>query len=155
MITIELCSNPIAWKRPGRRMIGGNVISYDKQHKEKEQTQWQMRAQYREEPLTIPLHVDITFYMPIPKSTSYKMREQMLHDYVKCYKRPDVDNLAKYVLDCMTDIVYHDDAQITELNLRKAYSSRPATLIRIVPYTNNPVVPPKDLGDDPYDDLYI
>jgi len=155
MITVQIEGNPIAWKRPGRRLIGTNVITYDKQRKEKDQTQWQIRAQYREEPILVPIHMDIVFYRQMPKSLGKKLREQMLHDYVKCYRRPDLDNLAKYVLDCMTGIIFKDDAQVTELNLRKVWALKPFSLVRIMPYDNNPIIPPSDIGDEPYDDLYI
>jgi Holliday junction resolvase RusA-like endonuclease len=158
MISIDIIGNPIPWKRPGRKLISGKIISYDKQHKEKEATQWQIRSQYRNDPFGnyVPLHVDMTFYMPIPKNVSRKVREQMLHDYIKFSKRPDLDNLCKYVMDCMTGIVFPDDAAINELTLRKVYSLRPATL-RIIPYSDSPEfklpeVPVDDgwLDDDEY-----
>ena len=33
----------------------------------------------------------------------------------------DIDNYGKLVLDCMTWIVYEDDSQIVEMNLKKFY----------------------------------
>lgn len=39
--------------------------------------------------------------------------------YHKNHIRRDIDNYWKLVLDCMTNIVYMDDVQIVEMNLKK------------------------------------
>jgi hypothetical protein len=75
--------------------------------------------------------------MAIPKSTSAKMRTQMLNGVVYHFKRPDCDNLAGFYLDCMNEVIFNDDAQICDLHVRKIYSLVPSTLIRIRPYTMN------------------
>lgn len=38
-------------------------------------------------------------------------------------KTPDIDNLAKFVLDSLNKLAYHDDRQIIDLSARKALSS--------------------------------
>jgi len=38
--------------------------------------------------------------------------------------RPDLENLSKGLLDALQGILYHDDAQIVELGLRKVYGLR-------------------------------
>ncbi len=156
MINIEIVGNPIPWKRPGRKLLNGKILTYDTQHKEKEFTQFQIKTQYQEPLLSMDLNVDLIFYLPIPKSTGVKMRQQMLHGYVKPIKKPDLDNLTKYILDCMNQVVFVDDAQITMLTLRKCYSLVPRTLIRIIPEENNPQKEaPEYSEDDGFDDLYI
>jgi hypothetical protein len=49
----------------------------------------------------------------------------------KHHKKPDVDNLQKYVLDCMNEAIIHDDAQIYSILAEKEYSDTPCTIIRL------------------------
>jgi len=143
----ELCieGNPIPWKRAGRRRIGADIITYDRQLKEKEQIRWKMRDDFREEPFRVPLKVEIYFFMPIPKAASRKQREQMIRGQISHMKRPDIDNMAKFVLDCMTGVIFNDDAQINELDLKKRYATSPRTKIVITPKDSNIVA---DLPED-------
>jgi Holliday junction resolvase RusA-like endonuclease len=141
MIFLEVDGPPIPWKRPGHKMmtVEGKKITvvYDRQKKEKEMVRWQLRSQFKNEIYTVPLLVDITFRMPVPKSVSSPIRTQMLNDMIHHFKRPDVDNLAKFILDCMNNLIFEDDAQISTLYLRKVYCLSPSTMIRIKPFELN------------------
>jgi crossover junction endodeoxyribonuclease RusA len=75
-----------------------------------------------------PLSVTLTFFMPRPKRhfrTYGGLKASspvFLHD-----SKPDVDNLAKAVLDALTAIrVWQDDDQVCELVVKK-YWEQPAT----------------------------
>lgn len=131
MLLLEVFSPPIPNKRPRATRKGAYITVYDPQKKEKSQMKWQLRSLYREMPLTVPLIVDLTFFLPIPKSTSKVRRHQMLINQIPPMKKPDLDNLEKFTLDCLNNIVYEDDSQIIELKSRKCYSDRPRTIIRI------------------------
>jgi Holliday junction resolvase RusA-like endonuclease len=106
-------------------------IVYDKQKKDKDLVRWQMKFDYKEQPLTGPLRIDLVFRMAIPKSTSGVRKRQMIHGVIHHMKKPDIDNLTKFIFDCMNDLVFKDDAQICELNVKKIYSEYPSTLIKI------------------------
>ena len=43
--------------------------------------------------------------------------------------RPDLDNLAKSVLDGMSGIVFTDDSQITDLEINKRYTGDGAGVV--------------------------
>ena len=74
------------------------------------------------------LELNLIFCMPIPKSISKKKREQ-LHYVIK---KPDVDNLAKAVMDAMNNTgIWEDDSQIASLQVKKIYSEEPRCLITI------------------------
>ena len=65
------------------------------------------------------LQVVLQFYMPTPKSLSKKKIEKIY--YVD--KRPDVDNLAKAVMDAINQVgIWEDDSQVADLRIIKAYS---------------------------------
>ena len=140
MLTLEIKGRPIPWKRPGVRTFNlkeeNKTIVYDRQKKEKWLVRGQMNDQFRRPIFTTPLLVGIIFSMAIPKSTSKIMREQMLEGKIIHHmKKPDIDNLTKFVLDCMNQLVFVDDAQICTLYARKIYAISPGTEIKIKPYT--------------------
>ena len=41
---------------------------------------------------------------------------------LKPCKKPDADNIAKVVSDALNGIVYEDDSQICDLNVKKLYT---------------------------------
>ena len=119
----------------------------------------QLRDAYRGELLTVPCKIDLIFYREVPKSASKKVREQMLCDFIKCSIRPDIDNYEKLIMDAMTGVILKDDCLIVDNHSKKLWALRPATLIRIIPFLENKIEPPKDdeipLEDYLEDDLYI
>ena len=141
MINLKIDGVPIPWQRPGHKMLrdGDRNVSivYDKQKKEKQMIHWQLMDQFCEEKITSPIAMDITFGMPIPPSTSRPLREQMSAGEIHHMKKPDIDNLTKFILDCMNDFIFVDDSQICSLNLKKVFSSQPSTLIVITPLIKN------------------
>ena len=52
-------------------------------------------------------------------------------------KKPDIDNFSKLILDCLTGILYQDDAQVVDLFCSKRYSENPGVSIRAIPMTHN------------------
>lgn len=46
-------------------------------------------------------------------------------------KKPDVDNVAKIILDSISGIVYKDDKQIVKLTVSKKYSDIPKVEVKI------------------------
>lgn len=133
MISIELYGNPIPQKRPKFARRGQHVHVYSDQDKLKQGYHWQLASQYKEEPMAMPLAVDVVFFMPIPKSTSALKKRQMTNGVIGHSKKPDLDNLIKFLFDCLNQKVFKDDAQIADLRAKKIYSSTPRTLIRIIP----------------------
>lgn len=137
MISIDLAGDPVPQQRPRYSSRGKHFHTYDPCAEIKEKFRWQIKSQYREEPLTAPLNLTLIFYMPIPKSTSGIRKRQMLNGVIHHIKKPDIDNLEKFCLDCMNKIVFEDDSQIVELTAKKVYSTKPGTLIRIEPLHSN------------------
>lgn len=136
MISIDLFGEPVPQKRPRVVRNGRTTMAYDPDSKLKQGYKWQVKSQFREEPLTCPVFVDIIFYMPIPKSESGIKKRQMANGIIHHMKKPDIDNLEKWVLDVLNDLVLKDDSQVVELRAKKIYSNSPGTNIRIVPLSN-------------------
>lgn len=89
-------------------------------------------------PIAASWSVEMLFRMPRPAS----MRRRKPHPEdgeIPHAKKPDVDNLAKAVLDvCTTLRVWHDDAQVVDLRVRKVYHAdkggTPGLQLTIKPY---------------------
>jgi len=88
-----------------------------------------MIAMEGRKPLEGALKCVLSFYMPIPKSTSKKDVAKMLSGEIRFTKKPDIDNLGKQAMDGMNGIVYLDDAQIMWFESVKHYSDNPRTEI--------------------------
>ena len=55
----------------------------------------------------------------------------MLTKEIMPVKKPDVDNLAKTILDSLNGIAYHDDAQVSKCTIEKYYSDKPRIEVTI------------------------
>lgn len=134
MVTIRVLGAPIPLMRPRFCHRGKFISVYDPQVKEKEQVRWQIRDEYKEKPLSVPLKVDILFGMPIPKHTSKVRVREMLKGALVPMVKPDLDNLVKFILDCLNEILFDDDKQICEFHARKIYTIEPRTIIQARKY---------------------
>lgn len=133
MICFELFGNPVAQQRPRFARRGNHVACYDPQSKIKEGYGWQIKSQFREKPITTPLALDLIFFMPIPKSSSGIKKRQMANGIIAHTKKPDLDNLIKFILDCLNKLAFDDDSQIVEIRAKKIYSTKPGTTVRLIP----------------------
>lgn len=75
--------------------------------------------------------VSILALFQVPKSTSKKNYEKMLNKQISPTKKPDIDNIAKIVLDALNKLAYKDDTQVVDLNIAKAYADRERLIIKI------------------------
>ena len=67
-----------------------------------------------------PVKLHILAQFEIPKSwPKWKRQAALLGIYTP--GRPDIDNVAKAVLDAFNGIVYKDDSQVYELTVKKIY----------------------------------
>ena len=84
-----------------------------------------VRAAYMEQHgqtmLTGPLAAEITVYMAVPASAPKQAREAMMAGEILPTKRPDIDNVAKGILDALNGLAFEDDRQIAGLLIRKRY----------------------------------
>ena len=73
---------------------------------------------------SVPVCVDVMVLMPIPKSWPKKKREAALAGDIEHTGKPDLDNLAKLVLDRITrsERIWRDDSQVVSLTVHKFYA---------------------------------
>lgn len=82
-------------------------------------------------PLDGPLSVSLRFRMPIPKSASKRSKAAMAAGEIAHMSRPDIDNLAKSILDAMNKVVFHDDGQVVRSFTTKIYAEQPGIDVRV------------------------
>ena len=75
-----------------------------------------------------PWSVRIVIFAPIPGSWS-KKRQEAAKRGDEVPGKPDLDNVAKAVLDACNGVLYDDDKQVCSLRVEKAYSTDPRTEI--------------------------
>lgn len=78
------------------------------------------------------LEAKIVAYYPIPKSTSNKKRVPMLNGTVKPVVKPDLDNIAKIILDSLNKVAYADDSQVVSLSVSKFYDDNPRVEVTLI-----------------------
>ena len=78
-----------------------------------------------------PLAVQIEAFYEIPKSASKKNKALMQGNVTPAVTKPDLDNVAKLILDSLNGVAYHDDSQIVTLLIHKSYDIRPRVKVVI------------------------
>ena len=76
-----------------------------------------------------PIEIEIKAYMPIPKSLSKKKQQEL--DGMLHIKKPDYDNIGKFMGDVLEDICYSSDSHIAISHIYKIYSQKPRVEIKI------------------------
>lgn len=73
-----------------------------------------------------PIQVEVEFFFERPKST----KKTVLHKITK----PDVDKLARSVLDALTGIVFKDDSQVVKCIMSKSFGSPARAEVKITEF---------------------
>lgn len=83
-------------------------------------------------------------YYKIPKSMPKYKREMVKRGSLRPIVKPDLDNVAKCVLDALNGVAYKDDNQIVELHIEKYYSDEPRVEIEVTEVEEPFEIDPRD-----------
>jgi len=73
-----------------------------------------------------PLGMTMVFHLPMPTSRPDVLRTpKQRWQWLVPWRRPDLDKLERAVLDSLTGVLFHDDAQIVVVTKRKSYGAEP------------------------------
>lgn len=97
----------------------------------KKQLAMMCKFQYKQEPLTGPLKVELNFFRHVQSSLSKKDRELRLSGTHRPVVKPDTDNYIKSTLDGLNGLLWEDDNQIVDLIAHKYYSDNPRVEIEV------------------------
>jgi len=140
-LTLVIPGKPLAQKRPKFRHVqtkSGKSFGRAYNPQESEAGIFMSKLQFAIEnqqrgwkPLTGPVELDIVFAMPIPTTTSQKKARLMEDGEIRHTKKPDLDNLIKFVKDCGSGILWQNDSQIDKIKACKEYSHEQETVINL------------------------
>ncbi len=77
------------------------------------------------------VEIEILALYAVPKSDSKVMQGRKLSGQILPRAKPDIDNVAKAVLDALNDFAYRDDSQVVRLTVSKKYSDNPGLLCTV------------------------
>lgn len=145
MIQLQIDCTPEPWSAS----LKGKHGFYDKKSKHKEFIRWQIRGQYRDEPILGHVGIEFIFFLPIPKSTSKASRRQMIDRRI-LPTSPDITNMQKLYEDALQGIVIDNDRYSSEIHSRRYYSEKPGVTIRI-----RKIKEEKSLGEIPQQEGWL
>ena len=79
----------------------------------------------------------VSFYRKVPLRQRSKLGHDAANIKVPDTRKPDIDNLLKFVLDGLTGVVYRDDEQVVQLTVEKLMDTIPPhdgrTVVKCMP----------------------
>lgn len=78
-----------------------------------------------------PIKAVIIAEIEPPKSLSKKKRLELIEEVINYTKKPDIDNIAKIVLDGLNGVAYKDDSQICRLEVYKRYGYENKIIVKL------------------------
>jgi Holliday junction resolvase RusA-like endonuclease len=129
MLTFRVDGVPVAQPRHKVALRGRRAVAYIPKSHAIHAWKWAIEEAAREEAKRIgwvprkgiALAVSMVFSFERPRSSETQWHTQ----------RPDLDNLAKAVLDALHGIAFPDDAVVDELKLRKQWRDKPGLWVDI------------------------
>ncbi len=134
MIQFAIPGAPVAKGRPRFTVRGGFASAYtpaDTRKYEASVRALAVAAMAGAEPSAAPVELLLELRMPIPPSWSKKKQVAAAAGKVRATKKPDIDNVAKGVLDACNGVLFVDDGQIVLLTVRKLYHAAPCVIVAI------------------------
>lgn len=138
MLKLVIPGKPIAKARPRfctRKMKSGKTYShaYKTAAQETEEGRFMtMAMQQVERPIKGAVVASMEFYLPIPKSMPKRDRKLIDLGIFPHIKKPDVDNLQKFAMDCLNGIAWTDDSRVVGFQqLFKKYDAEPRSVIKL------------------------
>ena len=124
---------PVEQARPRATRMGRGIRLYDpkKVSVYKKQLAMMCKFQYKDQPLSGQLTVNLKFYRHVQSSVSKKERKLRLIGAHRPTVKPDVDNYIKSTLDGLNGLLWEDDNQIVKIVAEKYYSDHPRIEIEV------------------------
>lgn len=132
---ICLTGEPIHQQRTRTNRIRGKIHWYNPNERDKHIVRHQIRQclaeHYPDFSHFKAPRVSFLFQMSIPKTMPMKLKVYAKQGFLKHLVKPDVDNLVKFYLDAMNELIFKDDAVVMLGVCAKTYHETPKTIIHI------------------------
>lgn len=135
MYEFEVIGNIIGKQRPRVNMYTGNVYTPTNTKDYEEYIKQCFFLKYNKcEMILNRVNIEIIAYFKIPSNTKKIDKEKILKGEISPTKKPDIDNIAKVVLDSINKYVIKDDSQVTKISVEKRYAEESKLYIKIEEY---------------------
>lgn len=135
MYEFEVIGDIIGKQRPRVNMYTGSVYTPNKTKDYEEYIKQSFFLKYpNNQVLYGRIKIEIVAYIKIPRTTKKDEKNKMLDGEISPVKKPDIDNIAKVVLDAINDFVIKDDKQVSKIAVEKKYSEEEKLYIRVEEY---------------------
>ncbi|BBN97479.1 RusA family crossover junction endodeoxyribonuclease [Sporolactobacillus terrae] len=133
MIEFTIYGEPIAQGRPRFARRGKFTQAYDPPDSREYKKYVKLLASQNKPhtPIEGPVELKLLIYRPLLKSMSKKKKAAAVAGTLRPIKKPDVDNVAKGIMDAMTGIIWQDDKQVVSLQVSKFYSEQPRVEVQV------------------------
>lgn len=134
MIVFTIPGQPVGKGRPRFARRGNFVTTYSPEKTANYETLVKIKsseAMTGHAKFADAVSVVISLFVSVPASWSKKKRAQALDGELKPTTKPDLDNMAKIILDGCNGIVWGDDKQAVDLSVRKRYAETPGAVVEV------------------------
>lgn len=131
MIKFEILGKPMAKARP-RMTRKGITYTPQKTINYENLVRYIYQSEFSsQKPLEGYIEASITAIFEVPKSYSKKKTKELLETHNNYDHKPDLDNIAKIILDSLNGIAYKDDSQVTILHVNKEYGEQAKVIVEL------------------------
>lgn len=131
----EVPGEVVGKERPRVNMYTGRVYTPNKTKDYEYLVQQYFKLKYPNYTMLIGrLKISIIAHLKIPKGTSKIKMQDMLENKISPTKKPDIDNIAKSILDAMNGFVFKDDNQVAKISIEKRFATEEKTEIIVEEY---------------------
>lgn len=118
MEKFEIIGNIVGKGRPRFTRVGGFVRTYTP--KKTHDYESLIKESYKGKKYDGPLKMEIIAHFIVPKSYTKKKKTEL--PGTRYMMKPDIDNIAKSVLDGLNGVAWSDDTQVVEMSIKKYYA---------------------------------
>lgn len=131
--SFEIKERAIGKERPRYSSKTKRMYTPTKTSSFEEKVKWAFKSKYniKTELSTREFKVKITAYFKPAESLSKKKKQELVDGEFGFLHRPDVDNIAKSILDALNGLVYKDDSQVANLLIFKCYGEENKILVEL------------------------
>jgi Holliday junction resolvase RusA-like endonuclease len=142
VITIAL-DGPVVGKGRPRfgRLPNGGVTTHTPEKTARYESDLKLAAQIAmagrplvEQPCSVEVQIDVEATASWP---AWKLKG-VSDGSVAATGKPDIDNVAKLVMDAFNKVVWRDDSLVTDLRISKAFADKPALRVYVRPLDTMP-----------------
>ena len=131
MIEFEILGKPLGKARP-RVTRKGFTYTPKKTVNYESLIRWTFQSKFpNHKPYEGYIEAEIKAIFDVPKSYSKKKTLELLNKSCNYDHKPDLDNIAKIVLDSLNGIAYKDDSQVTVLKVIKEYGEQAKIIVKL------------------------